>query len=136
VKSSVAAQPRSKKTFARLVSRLAVVAAALVSAGGATAVMATPAHADTILGGMELHSHCRNHQSIPTIGWISYAELRPEFGDLPAYQWRCVRNPGGVLQYWRIDFDSVCREQYGDNVYAGLSPDVWDARNWRCFRRD
>ncbi|GLY97260.1 hypothetical protein Acsp02_45140 [Actinoplanes sp. NBRC 103695] len=134
MESPVAARPRRKKTFSRLAQRLALIAAMLVSAAGVTAVMSTPAQAGVILGGLELHSHCARHQSIPTLGWVSYAELRPEVGGDSAYWWRCVRNPGGVLQYWPIDFTSACREQYGANTYAGLLDGIPNWDRWRCVR--
>lgn len=102
----------------KILSRMALATVAGASAIAATAV---PAHAATVIGGINITQQCRVQYG------ASWSAIVLDAGN--PYSWRCTWSG---YQYG-VNLDAGCVNQYGGGAFSILL-DPHNAYSWRCAR--
>jgi hypothetical protein len=104
--------------WAKKVATSCAGVAAVISLGAAPA-----AHAETMLGGVDVNAWCKSFVGATELSGIRYDPSN-------AYSWRCTY----LDLSWRdVDMNAACDLQYGGGAYS-RPLNKHDARSWRCFR--
>ena len=117
--SSATTRFRSMNIKRSVGSGLTAIALAL----GASVVAAMPAHASTMLGGVNVDRACawQHGTGADLVAWNVYG-------------WRCIYHGAYITVNWGgVNLNQECASEYGSTAYARYL-DYNNPYSWRCYR--
>jgi hypothetical protein len=112
-----------RATWRDCMRKAAVLSLGVLGMGMAGVAISTPAHAATILGGIDVQRQCQIQFWRPTDARLLDVHN--------AYSWRCYSSY--TWNYYSVDMNGACVNQYGNGAYS-IVLNTSDAYSWRCAR--